>query len=328
MNKKKYYVKFFSKVPDETNEPSFKGKTWGPSTIHQLERVLPSLRPSDQHNLMKSAPNLDNKSRSTTSKSTEDMLGNSVEHFHNRVSSEAQLSTMNHHYTNISASSHTRFFDNNEHLNARNDDDDEKDHSDHSTTVGCFSFVSGHGSERKKKYKKLQKASPTDHENRTLLASSSERKLRKNKRFNKPTQFPVEVLTRKINNDMIFYRKFEEDLVAVGTKSELNEDDYIYIRSKLAKNKNKSDRLLQSLDAIDAYDDEELSQGGGNRHVKIYSKSFDNLSIADEFQFERNGSQFTRECFLKNGVKTSNGDVVESESSDDDDTHVYSHRQY
>lgn len=283
---------------------------------------------------MKSAPNLDNKSRSATSKSTEDMLGNNVKHYHNRVSSEAQLTTMNHHYTNISASSHTIFFENNEqqqnNVNARNDDDDERDHSDHSTTVGCFSFVSGHGSERKKKYKKLQKASPTDHENRTLLASSlssSERKSRKNKRFDKRIQFPAEDLTRKINNDLIFYRKFEEDLVAVGTNNELDEEDYIYIRSKMAKNKNKSDRLLQSLDAIDAYDTEELSHGGGNRHVKVYSKSFDNLSIADDFQFERNGSQFTRECFLKNGAKTSNGDVVESESSDDD-TNDFSHRQY
>lgn len=254
------------------------------------------------------------------------MLGNSVGRANSRTSSEAQLTTINHHYTNISASSSAIFFDE-PNGNARNDEDDERDFSDNSITAGCFSFVSGHGSERKKKYKKLQKSSPIDNENRQLIASSSERKSSgKNKRFDKGIKFPTDTLnlTRKINDDLIFYQKFEKNLVAVGTSSELTEEDYIYIRSKNAKNKNSSSgRLLQSLDAIDVLDDEdELSQCGGNRHVKIYSKSFDNLSIAGDFQFERNGSQFTRECFLKNGAKAN--DVGESESSDED----FSHRQY
>lgn len=337
---------------------------------HQRERgFLPALRSPDQQNLVKSAPNLDNKSRSTTSKSVDNILGNIVDNC-DSLSSVAHPSSANHHYVNISSSSHTIYYEKDMHNNqssenAKNgysdnvrkmstnssisrersiesfDYCDDSDQSDHVATVGCFPFGGG-SSERKKKYKKLQKVSPNAESEKSEKSNSisfvpgtSEKKSsgsRKNSAID--SRKALGILTQKISSDLNFYNRIKQSLDAVGSNDALDEEeDYVYVRSKRAKNKNKlSMRLQQSLEAIDAYDPEDLGPDCGNRHVKVYSKSIDNISMAGDYQFERNGSQFTRECFLKNGgrSKNSNNDDRnrESNSSGDDSAVWGQNRQY
>jgi hypothetical protein len=193
--------------------------------------------------------------------------------------------------------------------------DFESDNSEHSAFTGCFSFVGNSSShEGKKKYKKLPKAYSSDLENRQLLPekkakSSSSRKNSTDPK--KKIQFEELTPKAKFNVDLMFYKRFEQSLDAVGSY-ELDEEDIVYIRTKKTKNKTKlSVRLQQSLDAIDSYEIEEEEEAP----EKIYSKSIDDLSTGGDFQFHRNGSQFTWECFLKNGARK-NGGYAESRARD------------
>ena len=295
---------------------------------HQRERgFLPALRSTERlHNLVKSAPNLDNKSRSsTTSASTDNILGNSADHCDAAI----------HHYTNTSTNYHSIYY---ERESGGGDDDDDRrkmsstshdsDDSEHSMSVGCFSFVSGGGAhsssqDGKKKYKKL-----ADLENRALLPSTSSS--RKNSTDPKK-KIQFEELTTpkaKFNVDLMFYKRFEQSLDAVGSY-ELDEEDIIYIRTKKAKNKTKQiTRLQKSLDALDSLDIDD-----GEAPEKIYSKSIDDLSTGGDFQFHRGGSQFTFECFLKNGARKNGGYATDprardSESSPESPRKVWSEKQY
>lgn len=340
-----------SKVPsdDDASSTTTKGKTWGPSSMsHQRERgFLPTLRPAERlHNLVKSAPNLDNKSRSsTTSTSTDNILGNSADHCDSLMAVAASANI--HHYTNTNY--HSIYYERD--LMKVGDDDDKRrkmsstsitspeqsneshdydsDHSEHSVNIGCFSFVGNSSTnDSKKKYKKL-----SDLENRQLLPSIDKKSKGTGSRKNstdpkKKLQF--EELTTpkaKFNVDLMFYKRFEQSLDAVGSY-ELDEEDYIYIKTKKTKTKTKlSVRLQQSLDAIDSYEieDEEAPE-------KIYSKSIDDLSTGGDFQFHRGGSQFTWECFLKNGGRKNGGYEArarDSESSQESTRKVpWSDKQY
>lgn len=230
-----------------------------------------------------------------------------------------------HHYTNTNY--HSIYYER-DLLKSRDDDDDEhrkmsstsitsheqsneshdydSENSEQSVSVGCFSFVGNSASnDSKKKYKKLPKAYSSDLENRQLLPANEKKPKGSSSRKNsadpkKKIQF--EELTTpkaKFNVDLMFYKRFEQSLDAVGSY-ELDEEDYIYIRTKKTKNKTKlSVRLQQSLDAIDSYEIEDEEEAP----EKIYSKSIDDLSTGGDFQFHRGGSQFTFECFLKNGVR-------------------------
>lgn len=255
-----------------------------------------------QHNLVKSAPNLDNKSRSSTSTYTETILGNSVDHC-----------DASHHFTNTSTNYHSIIYDK-DLMKVVGEGEDERrkmsspsiasresydsDNSEHSASVGCFSFVGNSSSnEGKKKYKKLPKAY-SDLENRQLLPEKKPKSGSRKNSAEPKKKIQFEELTtpkEKIAVDLMFYKRFEKSLDAVGSY-ELDEEDVLYISSKKMKNKNKlSARLQQSLDAIDSYEIEDEAP------EKIYSKSIDDLSSGGEYQFHRNGSQFTWECFLKNG---------------------------
>lgn len=302
---------------------------------HQRERgFLPALRPAERlHNLVKSAPNLDNKSRSSTSTSTENILGNSVDHCDVAVVSH-------HHYTNTSTNYHSIYYERDlmkvgggGHIGGGRDGNDEQrkmsttsitsheqsnesfhdydsDNSEHSVSAGCFSFVGNSSShESKKKYKKLPNL-----ENRQLLPEKKAKGSSSRKNSADPKKkIQFEELTtpkEKFNVDLMFYKRFEQSLDAVGSY-ELDEEDIVYIRTKKTKTKTKlSVRLQQSLDAIDSYEieDEEAPE-------KIYSKSIDDLSTSGDFEFQRNGSQFTYECFLKNGARK-NGGYAESKARD------------
>lgn len=286
---------------------------------HQRERgFLPALRPAERlHNLVKSAPNLDNKSRSSTSTSTDNILGNSADH---SVASPDD----NHHYTNTNYHSIyverdiLKFRDDDEehrkmsstsvtsHDQSNESHDYDSETSEHNVSVGCFSFVgTSSSSDHKKKFKKLPKSFAGDFENLQLLPSHDRKPKSSGSRKNstdpkKKIQFEELTATpkEKFNVDLMFYKRFEQSLDAVGSY-ELDEEDYIYIRTKKTKTKTKlSVRLQQSLDAIDSYD---IDEEGEETPEKIYSKSIDDLSTGGDFQFHRSGSQFTWECFLKNG---------------------------
>lgn len=296
---------------------------------HQRERgFLPALRPAERlHNLVKSAPNLDNKSRSSTSTSTDNILGNSADHCDGSADADNV-----HHYTNTNY--HSIYYERDPQTKAGDDSqvqrrkisaasiasheqsneshDYDSENSEHSVSVGCFSFVGNSSSgEGKKKYKKLPKVYASDLDNRQLLPTPHERKQPKGGDPKKKIQFEEFTTPKaKFNVDMMFYKRFEQSLDAVGSH-ELDEEDYIYIRTK--RNKTKlSVRLQQSLDAIDSYeiDDSETPE-------KIYSKSIDDLSTGGDFEFHRNGSQFTWECFLKDGGRKNGYEARarESESS-------------
>lgn len=316
---------------------------------HQRERgFLPALRPAERlHNLVKSAPNLDNKSRSSTSTSTDNILGNSVDHCESLMAVAA--SSNNHHYTNTNY--YSIYYERDLMKNGVGDDERRKmsstsitsheqsneshdydsDNSEHQASVGCFSFVGNSSSnEAKKKYKKLPKVHSADLDNRQLLPVN-EKKLkgmRKNSTDpKKKIQFEEFASPKaKFNVDLMFYKRFEQSLDAVGSY-ELDEEDYIYIRTKKTKNKTKlSVRLQQSLDAIDSYeiDEEEAPE-------KIYSKSIDDLSTGGDYQFHRGGSQFTWECFLKNGGRKNGYEARarDSESSQESSRKVpWSEKQY
>ncbi|CRK92531.1 CLUMA_CG006068, isoform A [Clunio marinus] len=316
---------------DDASSTTTKGKTWGPSSMsHQRERsFLPALRPTERlHNLVKSAPNLDNKSRSSTSTSTDNILGNSADHCDSLMTITASSNTNIHHYTNTNY--HSIYYEREisksgsgggggidedgqrrkmssasitSHEQSIESHDYDSDNSERNVSVGCFSFVGNSSSnESKKKYKKLPKANSPDLENRQLLPSIDKKSkgsgLRKSSTDpKKKIQFEEFTTPKaKFNVDLMFYKRFEQSLDAVGSY-ELDEEDNIYIRAKKTKNKTKlSTRLQKSLDAIDSYEIEE-----DETPEKIYSKSIDDLSTGGDFQFHRGGSQFTWECFLKNG---------------------------
>lgn len=311
---------------------------------HQRERgFLPALRPAERlHNLVKSAPNLDNKSRSSTSTSTDNILGNSVDHCD---SSPAGADAENvHHYTNTNY--HSIYYERDltkagddeqvhrkvstasiaSHEQSNESHDYDSENSEHSVSVGCFSFVgNSSSSEGKKKYKKLPKVYASDLDNRQLLPAPHDKKLPKGTDPKKKIQFEEFTTPKaKFNVDMMFYKRFEQSLDAVGSH-ELDEEDYIYIRTK--RNKTKlSVRLQQSLDAIDSYEIDE-----SETPEKIYSKSIDDLSTGGDFEFHRNGSQFTWECFLKDGGRKNGYEARarESESSQESSRKVpWSEKQY
>jgi hypothetical protein len=203
------------------------------------------------------------------------------------------------------------------------------DDSEHAA-VGCFSFVNASSHDAKKiknRYKKLSKE------------SDFEKPLLPNRTFPKPSSSSMSSGLKKINNDpkkklqfqeysnsnspkaefnvdLTFYKRFEQSLDALGDRDqESSEQDIIYITSKPSKNK-LAMRLQKSLDAIDSIDiisDTVESE-------RIYSKSIDDLSTGGDYQWHRGGSQFTWECFLKNGGARKNGYEARASRNDDSDT--------
>lgn len=312
-----------------------KGKTWGPSSMsqHQRERgFLPAFQPERLHSLVKSAPNLDNKSRSSsTSASTENILLGNNSDFCDKLSNVKSTTSINsHHYTNtnyhsiayerdltkrneniaIESNLNSTPVSSHEYSTESVETYESDDSSEHSVSIGCFSFVGTSSTSDNKKlknrYKKLSKVS-NDFDNNQFLSSlnsmtsteiNKDKKTKiSNSRKNSTDQkkkIQFEELTTpkaQFNVDLMFYKRLEQSLVG---SHELSDQDIIYLRTK-PKNK-LAMRLQKSLDAIDSYDLD-------NRPEKVYSKSIDDLSTDSEYQWHRGGShsQFTWDCFLKNG---------------------------
>lgn len=317
----------------------------------QRERgILPAFRPTERlHNLVKSAPNLGNKSRSsTTSTSTDNiLLGNSVTASCDSVTSASSLNS--HHYTNtnyhsiyyerdltkvegkistISASTQNHSIESMEH--------DDSDDSEQAASVGCFSFVNaGSSSDVKKikgRFKKLSKSNSSDFDKQQLLITKSDRNVPKpstsssRKNSNDPKkkiQFQ-EAPNARFNFDLKFYKSIEQSLDAIGDQ-ELSEQDIIYITSKPNKNK-LAMRLQKSLDAIDNIDI--IGANDSEQSERIYSKSIDDLSFDDGYELHRGGSQFTRKCFLKNGSRKNGYEAQHTNDDTESSSQESIHRKY
>lgn len=335
---------------------------------HQRERgFLPAFPPERSHNLVKSAPNLDNKSRSSSS-TDNILLGNRADNFSDRMTVVKSTTSMNnsHNYTNTNY--HSIFYERDltkSNNNDNNNDDEKKqtsmtsvsshNHSNESfeydsddsvsqnVSIGCFSFVGNNSSssdakKSKSRYKMFGKSHTTpDLDNRQLLSSSSstittaERQKTKSSNSRKNSTDPKkkiqfeEFTTPKaqFNVDLMFYKRFEQSLDAVGSH-DMSEEDILYMRTKPNKNK-LAMRLQKSLDAIDSFDIDD------DRDEKVYSKSIDDLSTGSDYQWYRGGSQFTRQCFFKNGTTRNGNGNRDSESSQESSTvrkSSWPHTQY
>lgn len=301
MNKKLFHS---HKVPSD-DTPAIKGKTWGPSSLHQQRErgFLPALRPTERlHNLVKSAPNLENKSRSSASTSTDNILGNSEGDL------DKLLTTNNHnnnHYIHTNTDYHSISFErveliedddeNNMTMSSTTSvmtynsdkysphdqsiDEDEID-SDDNRTVGCFSFVGNNSSYRnenksktKAKLFKLQKNNSTELEDKQLLPA-----------FEKKSK----IFPRKNSSDTKKKIQFAETEIVAATA----EIDTTFYK-----------KLQKSLDAIESYPFEEPYQEEevySSRPKKVYSKSNDDLSLCGDYEWTRSTSQFKREYFFTN----------------------------
>lgn len=344
---------------EDTSTATTKGKTWGPSTMshHQRERgFLPSFSSQERSlNLVKSAPNLDNKSRSSSS-TDNILLGNRAD-LSDRMTVKSTTSINSHNYTNTNY--HSIFYERdlmtdngavdaidkkeasmtsiNSHNNNNNSNEsieyDSDDSVSNSVSIGCFSFVGNNssttdGKKSKGRYKKYR-SNTADLDNRQLLQQHSvpERKSSKGSNSRKNSADPkrkiqFEELTPKaqFNFDLTFYKRIEQSVEAVGSR-ELSEEDLPYARTK-PKNK-LAMRLQKSLDAIDSYDlDEDINE-------KVYSKSIDDLSTGSDYQWFRAGSQFTRQCFFRNGsARNGNRDSESSQESSTVRKSSWPHAQY
>ena len=175
----------------------------------QRERgFLPAFRPECLHNF-KSAPNLDNKSRSTASTSTDNIpLGNSATALCDITPVTASTASINiHHYTNTNFHSiyyerdltrsngggggtvvsdsvrddkrKTASFNSQSQNHSTESFDFDSDDSEHAA-VGCFSFVhasssSGDAKKIKNRYRKLPKVNLSDLDSRQLLPKNDQR---------------------------------------------------------------------------------------------------------------------------------------------------------
>lgn len=323
----------------------------------QRERgFLPAFRPTEcLHNLVKSAPNLDNKSRSsTTSASTDNiLLGNSVTASCDSVTSASSINS--HHYTNTNY--HSIYYERDltrkegiienrkistisirsQNHSTESIELDNSDESEQTASVGCFSFVSaGSSSDVKKikgRYQKLSKSNSSEIDNQQLLLPKSDQRKniakpsssnsrKNNNDVKKKIQFQeFSAPKAKFKFDLKFYKSIEQSLDAIGDQ-ELSEQDIIYITSKPSKNK-LAMRLQKSLDAIDSIE----IIGADEPSERIYSKSIDDLSFDDGYELHRGGSQFTRKCFLKNGSKKKGCETQRANDDTDSSSQESIHRK-
>lgn len=125
-----------------------KGKTWGPSTLHQsrVRSYLPALNQAATQNpphFSKSAPNLDksrtagNDSPTNASSSHNDFLGKSVDGLN-----IIKTSKNNNNYGNSTKLGSVDCLNNGDRYVKYNDNDYDDDDDEDTATPGCFSFIS------------------------------------------------------------------------------------------------------------------------------------------------------------------------------------------
>jgi hypothetical protein len=277
-----------------TDGSTIKGKTWGPSTLHQRERgFLPAaLRTTvcRTPQFSKSAPNLD-KTRTavTTSSSRNEILGKSHEALNtvtNSISSSSSHNNNNHNNNNINSKSR-------HHRKTKPDDDGTLSNGavlsvndDEMAEISCWGFIrSDNNSSYKSNNKKysLDSKLPTK---KTVTPGSNEEStnLLNTKSLDNSKAELNHGVADDVNYDRVFYRDIQKSLDQIFARNDFPEESTIPRRS-------------------------------GGRVERVSSKSSDDLSMygtttatssatitnsENPYRFQRYGSEskFKRECFF------------------------------
>lgn len=265
-----------------------KGKTWGPSTVHQRERghLLPAMRETSVRTptFSKSAPNLDKSRAQQTSASTPHSSSSTLSYQqqqqqHHHQSSSGRLNVLGKSVDGL-ATNGSRATGSGKYEFERFVEDDDDDDEDRQVK-GCFPFIrSDDGYARRKKYS-LDSKMDEQHQNKDDARV--------------PTIAPIASLVshgltlaanvidadkidcRDETYDRKFYHGIQKSLEEIYAR-----DDFV---SQRARNSKSSGDLTQ-------YDDETCH--------------------SYEFQRYGSGSQFDRECFLVH-----HGESADEEDADD-----------
>lgn len=303
-----------SKVsPDDT-----KGKTWGPSTLHQRERgYLPALKSTARsQNIVKSAPNLD-KSRSSAStrgSQSDVQLGKSEDGLDKMLLENDRfehINCNNNSFNNHSNNSNTFYHLHNnqkKHHNSslQTDEDDTEhdfengyDYDSDEVQIGCFGGSSYRNIGKSKKNKFLQ----------TKIfqkSNSASENLPRNQL--KIIEIPFDESSKSQKSNGTRERKIQ---FADNT----DQNSILYDRTFYRK-------MQKSLDEIPCFvgQEDEFKNGKNNRKFFKISKSNDELSLCGEdHDFQGNqywSSQFKREYFFTNIQNPSYQDEADAENSD------------
>lgn len=248
-----------------------KGKTWGPSTLHQRERGhLPALRPTARTpHFSKSAPNLDKSQTaggagstslggggSVTSSSRHDILGKSDEVLNKS------------HTTATSARRNFPKYGKNDSYEHHNNDEDEED-DDIEMTKGCFGFIRAEDSSNYSKHKKYSLDSTLDHMYGVELRSTE------NGNGSAGSQ-----MSSQPTYDRVFYREIQKSLDNIFGREELT------LQTQNARNSKSSGDLTA------------FSEKDEDTYGQYLFQHFDAKS------------KFERECFFTANNRTSGVDLA------------------
>lgn len=283
------------KIHNRTIVPAdgIKGKTWGPSTLHQRERGhLPAMRQTSARKpqFSKSAPNLDksrtamqlqNDRQDQTDLTRNNILGKSVEGL-NTINNSS--STDRHVFDDLDEEEDDSHYD----IDNKDYDDDDDDDVN---VKGCFGFIRGVEESYVKRKKFSLDSKMTEHHARLtndvrspiILASTSMTRTMKN--FSHDDDENIETCERKKKDDVIydqaFYRTIQKSLDNIFSRDDFNQQ---FIAQKARNSKSSGDLTM--------YNEEE----------EIYG----------EYRFQTfgsgNGSKFNRECFFANHDDSMNGE--------------------
>lgn len=264
-----------------------KGKTWGPSTVHQRERGhLPAMRQTSARapQFSKSAPNLD-KSRTPAISLIHQQSNQSIGRLNPLGKSVDGLSSLSNGSTgNVIA----------EESYVEEDEDEEV------KVKGCFGFIRNDDSYMKRKKYSLDSKMDENHSNDICIpiitASSSIASTSFSHTISATDDDDgdivesdsFEVCRRNLDDvpyDRVFYRQIQKSLDEIFSRDDYNQQ----FVSEKSRNSKSSGDLTTADDDDDAY---------------------------DSYRFERYGSKFDRECFFVNHDQSEEDESRETIESD------------
>lgn len=276
-----------------------KGKTWGPSTLHQRRErgYLPALRPTP-HNLVKSAPNLDKQRASASTSSSNGPLGKSEDGLDKLLLPDfaSSINSIDEHDDEEDATS----VDTVESKPSFSlDFGDSDDSADDVKRAGCFAFI------------------------RTDDSSSSYKNISKSKSRNpllRVKKNSMDLDDRKfIFNDGIQVQQINRQKEQIMSANSSRRDKKIQFEQEQEAHilHDRIYHLQKSLDEIPTSPLFDLDFEDDISRKKFFSKSNDELSICgDDEEFIRGGSQFKREYFFTN-IKAKPVDYYENNGTVD-----------
>lgn len=289
-----------------------KGKTWGPSTLHQRERGhLPELLPTVRTpQFSKSAPNLD-KSRNAatlpTTASRNEILGKSYEGLNTVAGNSTRgylCSDVDHYAEDRERNNVSYSHDKNGCLN--NDDDDDDDDEDEHEVKGCFGFIRSDDS--------YSKHVPSA----AILHPGKHKKYSLDSKMPSNTKGDVEL---RISPRNPTNSSHTERLNSSDSKCGRNMDEIVYDRAFYRN-------MQKSLDEIFARDEDvpfdvKTPQSPRARNSKssgdltMYNENDENDYSSCRFLRYGSASKFQRECFFTNQNQSFDGATAAHSSSDE-----------